>query len=58
MARVVAFHISGKNPDGLIPFYKSVFGWEFQRADNPRPTWFILTNAKDKPGIDGMLHTR
>ena len=58
MARVVAFHISGKSPDSLIAFYRSAFGWEFKKAKNTRPTWFIVTGPEDKPGIDGMLHTR
>jgi predicted enzyme related to lactoylglutathione lyase len=58
MARVVAFHISGRNPESLIPFYRSTLGWEFKKAENPRPTWFITTGAEDKSGIDGMLHTR
>ena len=58
MPRVVTFHISGSNPENLIPFYQGVFAWSFQKTGAPRPTWFITTGPGDAPGIDGILHTR
>ena len=58
MARVTTFHLSGDQPDKLIPFYRDTFGWVFRKTDNPTPTWFVKTGDSEQAGIDGMLHTR
>jgi uncharacterized protein len=58
MPRVTHFHISGTIPESLIPFYESLFEWRFERTPTPSPTWLIMTDHGEKPGIDGVLHTR
>lgn len=58
MPKVTMFHISADAPEKLMPFYKSVLGWEFQETPGPSETWFITAGAKEEPGIDGMLHLR
>lgn len=58
MAKVTMFHLSGTEPESLIPFYREVFGWKFTRRNAPRPTWQISAGPEDEPGVDGMLHTR
>ena len=58
MSRVTHFHISGNAPAALIGFYRDIFGWEFEKAQSPRPTWHIKTGDGRAAGIDGLLHTR
>ena len=35
MPKVTHFDMSGENPEKLIPFYKSIFGWGFTRWEGP-----------------------
>jgi predicted enzyme related to lactoylglutathione lyase len=56
--RVTLFHLSGDEPEAIISFYEEIFGWEFEKAQSPRPAWFIRTGDDTEPGINGMLHTR
>jgi predicted enzyme related to lactoylglutathione lyase len=58
MARVTHFHISAGAPEKLIPFYRELFGWQFEKTLAPSPTWMIKTGEAGQPGIDGILHTR
>ena len=57
--RVVHFEIQAENPERAIEFYKSVFGWDFQKWGE-NPYWMIMTADKEckDPGINGGLLLR
>ncbi len=57
--RVVHFEIQVDNPERAMEFYKSVFGWEFQKWGE-KPYWMVMTADKDskEPGINGGLLPR
>ena len=57
MPRPVHFEIPAENPENLIQFYQTVFGWKFQRWDGPIPYWLIMT-GESEPGINGGLLPR
>lgn len=58
MPRVTHFHISATDPERLIPFYRKIFSWTFERAPGPQEYWSISTGSPKEPGIDGGLHLR
>jgi uncharacterized protein len=55
MARPVHFEIHATNPEEVVNFYETVFGWKFNRWGDV-PYWLITTG--DGPGIDGGLTPR
>lgn len=57
MSRAVHFEIHASNPQQLIDFYSSLFGWTFNQW-NGGEYWMIHTGAEDQPGIDGGLMPR
>ena len=57
MPRPIHFEIPADNPDRAIGFYRSVFGWKFDKWDGPLTYWMVRTGA-DSHGIDGGLHAR
>lgn len=59
MNRVVHFEIQVENPERAITFYKTVFGWDFQKWGEQQ-YWMIMTADKDskEPGINGGLLPR
>ena len=58
MPRVVHFEIHAGNPERAIKFYKSVFGWTFQKWEGPMPYWLVTTGPDTEPGINGGLLPR
>jgi hypothetical protein len=54
--RIVHFELPADNPARAITFYKTVFGWTFEKWDGPMDYWMIKTG--DGPGIDGGLMAR
>lgn len=59
--RVVHFEIHTDEPERAIEFYKKVFGWEFQKWENPgMEYWMVMTAPKDSKelGINGGLMKR
>ena len=58
MSRVIHFEIPADNPELLIKFYETVFGWRFEKWDGPIEYWLIMTGPEDQPGIDGGLARR
>ncbi|UCF98691.1 MAG: VOC family protein [Spirochaetaceae bacterium] len=52
------FDISGDNPEQLIPFYESIFGWKFSKWEGPMEYWMVETGPEDQPGINGGLSKR
>ncbi|MGB2965233.1 MAG: VOC family protein [Anaerolineales bacterium] len=58
MSRVIHFEIPADDPERLIKFYETVFGWRFEKWDGPIEYWLIMTGPEDQPGIDGGLARR
>ncbi len=46
------FEISADDPARAIEFYRTVFGWSFQKWEGPMPYWMVQT-GNNGPGIDG-----
>ncbi len=57
MSRVTHFEIHASQPEVLIAFYSSLFGWKFQQWGTV-DYWQIETGSTDEPGIDGGLVRR
>ena len=57
MPRVVHFEIQAENPHRAIAFYTRMFGWKFQKWDEPVAYWFIATGDTG-PGINRDLLPR
>ena len=58
MSRVVHFEIHASQPERLIAFYSSLFGWRFEPWGPPGIYWVIYTGSAGEPGIDGGLVPR
>lgn len=58
MPRVVHFEIHADDPERAIKFYRSCFGWEFNKWEGPFDYWLITTGPKEEMGIDGGLLKR
>ena len=54
MNRIVHFEIPVNNPDKVIEFYKSVFGWNVRQWGLDE-YWLASTGDKTEPGIDGAF---
>ena len=57
MNRVVHFEIHASNPEQLIAFYSTLFGWKFAKWGE-MPYWGITTGEDTERGIDGGLVPR
>jgi predicted enzyme related to lactoylglutathione lyase len=57
MGRPVHFEIQASQPQALIDFYASLFGWNFHRWEGGE-YWLIDTGDGSKPGINGGLLPR
>jgi len=57
MARAVHFEIHASNPQALIKFYSSLFGWTFNKWEGG-DYWMIHTGPDEQPGINGGLMPR
>jgi predicted enzyme related to lactoylglutathione lyase len=58
MSRVVHFEIHAENTERAVKFYKTLFGWQFQKWDGPAEYWLIQTGDQAAPGINGGLMRR
>jgi hypothetical protein len=59
MPRPVHFEIPADNPEALIGFYQTVFGWTAQKWDGGgMPYWLITTGPDSEPGINGGVLPR
>ena len=58
MPRVVHFEIHATDPDRAVNFYKTLFGWNFQKWEGPMEYWMVITGPDDQPGINGGLVRR
>ncbi|MDB5755847.1 MAG: glyoxalase [Massilia sp.] len=57
MSRPMHFEIQASNPQALIDFYSSLFGWSFNKWEGG-DYWLIHTGPDDQPGINGGLLPR
>ena len=59
MPRPVHFEIPADNPERLMAFYQTVFGWTFQKWEGGNvPYWMISTGPESEPGINGGMLPR
>ncbi|MEK7615188.1 MAG: VOC family protein [Patescibacteria group bacterium] len=61
MNRIVHFEIQADDLPRAAEFYRTVFGWEITKWDNPSMEyWMIMTAPKEskEPGINGGLLPR
>lgn len=58
MPRVVHFEIHAADPDRAVNFYRTLFGWTFQKWEGPMDYWLITTGPDDERGINGGLVRR
>jgi len=59
MPRPIHFEIPADNPERLMGFYQTVFGWTFQKWEGGgMPYWLITTGPNSEPGINGGLMPR
>ena len=59
--RVVHFEIHGNDTAKIAEFYRSVFGWEIRRWENPEVDYWMVMTApvgSKEPGIDGGIVKR
>lgn len=58
MGRVIHFEIHADNPQRALTFYRSLFGWQFQKWDGPIDYWLIVTGPNEQKGINGGMIKR
>jgi predicted enzyme related to lactoylglutathione lyase len=58
MSRVVHFEIHASQPEALVEFYSTLFGWNIKKWEGPADYWLIETGPADRPGINGGLMRR
>ncbi len=61
MPRVVHFDLPAEDPEKLKGFYEQVFGWKFEKWDDPSGQmeyWLITTGEENEPGINGGMGKR
>ena len=58
MPRVVHFEIHAGDCERAAKFYKTVFGWDFQKWEGPMEYWKVITGPDNQPGINGGLMPR
>jgi uncharacterized protein len=56
MPRVVHFEIHASDPEVLVSFYSTVFGWKISKWEGPVEYWVVGTG--EGPGIDGGILRR
>jgi predicted enzyme related to lactoylglutathione lyase len=55
MPRPIHFEIPCDNPERVIAFYQTVFGWTVQKWEGPMPYWLVTTGPDGEPGINGGI---
>lgn len=58
MNRVVHFEIHASEPERLLAFYQTLFGWQAHPWGPPGSYWLLNTGADTEPGIHGGLLLR
>ena len=57
MARITHFDITADNAKRAIKFHEAVFGWKFEKWDNPTMNYWMITTGEG-PGINGGMGLR
>jgi predicted enzyme related to lactoylglutathione lyase len=50
--------MTAEDPERMVTFYSTVFGWTFQKWDGPMDYWMATTGPEGTPGIDGGVGRR
>jgi hypothetical protein len=58
MRRLVHFEIHASDPERMLAFYTTLFGWKVQKLGGDLEYWLLTTGTPDEPGIDGALLRR
>lgn len=58
MSRVCHFEIHATDPETVIAFYTTLFGWKFQKWMGDWEYWMIETGPQEEDGINGGLVRR
>lgn len=59
MPRPCHFDLTADDPQRAIEFYKSVFGWKFEKWQGGHMEyWMVTTGTKKQQGINGGLSRR
>ena len=58
MPRLIHFEIHAGDPERVQAFYRTLFGWQFQKWDGPMEYWLVTTGPEGEPGINGGLLRR
>lgn len=58
MNRPIHFEIPATDPEKVMAFFKTVFGWSFQKWEGPMPYWLVTTGPEGEPGINGGVLVR
>ena len=58
MPRPIHFEIPAENPERIMNFYATVFGWKFSKWAGPTDYWMIATGGPEEPGINGGILPR
>ncbi len=56
--RIVHFEIPANQPEALTKFYGDLFGWKFQKFENPGPEYWFCETGSTEPGINGAIMQR
>lgn len=57
MPNVIHFEICADEPEQVVAFYSSVFGWKIEE-ESGGSYWSIATGGEDDPGITGGIMRR
>lgn len=58
MPRIFFFEINAGDPEKVIKFYETVFGWKITKWEGPIDYWLVETGDENDPGIDGGIMKR
>jgi predicted enzyme related to lactoylglutathione lyase len=56
MPRPTHFELPADDPERVVQFYSTVFGWQVEKWDGPAEYWLVSTG--EGPGIDGGIGRR
>jgi hypothetical protein len=48
----------GDDPERMVKFYETVFGWKAKKYGGPMEYWLVTTGKEGEPGIDGGFGRR
>jgi predicted enzyme related to lactoylglutathione lyase len=55
MGRLVHFEILVEDPQEVVKFYESVFGWEIATWGGEQAYWLVTTGPESEGGINGAI---